>query len=127
MRRLLVMLTALPLLAGAAEHKVVALGGDITEIVYALGAQSELVARDTTSTWPAQARGLPDVGYLRQLSAEGILAAQKRSCKSFSRTRRASGHCAGQRPGAALPGAGAGCPERRSRDNAPGPGRYQRH
>lgn len=75
MRRLLVMLTALPLLAGAAEHKVVALGGDITEIVYALGAQSELVARDTTSTWPAQARGLPDVGYLRQLSAEGILAA----------------------------------------------------
>ena len=39
MRRLLVMLTALPLLAGAAEHKVVALGGDITEIVYALGAQ----------------------------------------------------------------------------------------
>lgn len=75
MKRLFALLTALPLLAGAAEHQVVALGGDVTEIVYALGAQDELVARDTTSTWPPQALKLPDVGYLRQLNAEGILAA----------------------------------------------------
>ena len=71
MKRLFALLTALPLLAGAAEHQVVALGGDVTEIVYALGAQDELVARDTTSTWPPQALKLPDVGYLRQLNAEG--------------------------------------------------------
>lgn len=74
MKRLLALLTTLPLLAGAAEHKIVTLGGDVTEIVYALGAQHELVARDTTSTWPAGAQKLPDVGYLRQLSAEGVLS-----------------------------------------------------
>ncbi|EMH4160879.1 hemin ABC transporter substrate-binding protein [Pluralibacter gergoviae] len=74
MKRLLILLTTLPLLASAAQHKVVALGGDVTEIVYALGAQDALVARDSTSTWPAAALKLPDVGYLRQLNAEGILA-----------------------------------------------------
>lgn len=51
-----------------------ALGGDVTEIVYALDAQSSLVARDSTSQWPEAATALPDVGYLRQLNAEGILA-----------------------------------------------------
>ena len=40
----------------------------------ALGAQPSLVARDSTSQWPAAATALPDVGYLRQLNAEGILA-----------------------------------------------------
>lgn len=75
MKRLLILLSALPLLANAAQHKVVTLGGDVTEIAYALGAQSDLVARDSTSTWPSAALKLPDVGYLRQLNAEGILAA----------------------------------------------------
>lgn len=42
--------------------------------MYALGAQSSLVARDSTSQWPPEATALPDVGYLRQLNAEGILA-----------------------------------------------------
>lgn len=32
------------------------------------------MARDSTSTWPQQAQALPDVGYLRQLNAEGILS-----------------------------------------------------
>ena len=73
MKRLLILLAALPLLANAAE-RVITLGGDVTEIVYALDAQSSLVARDSTSTWPAPARALPDVGYLRQLNAEGILS-----------------------------------------------------
>jgi iron complex transport system substrate-binding protein len=31
------------------------------------------VARDSTSQWPVAATALPDVGYLRQLNAEGIL------------------------------------------------------
>jgi iron complex transport system substrate-binding protein len=42
--------------------------------LYALGAQSSLVARDSTSQWPQAATALPDVGYLRQLNAEGILS-----------------------------------------------------
>lgn len=75
MKKLLALIVALPLTALAAtQEKIVALGGDVTEIVYALGAQSSLVARDTTSQWPPQAATLPDVGYLRQLNAEGILA-----------------------------------------------------
>jgi ABC-type hemin transport system substrate-binding protein len=56
--------------AGENRH----LGGDVTEIVYALGAASSLVARDSTSQWPQAANALPDVGYLRQLNAEGILS-----------------------------------------------------
>lgn len=54
--------------------RVVSLGGDITGIVYSLGAGDSLVGVDSTSTWPAQAQQLPNVGYVRQLSSEGILA-----------------------------------------------------
>jgi ABC-type hemin transport system substrate-binding protein len=40
------LLSALPLVAfAAAQEKIVTLGGDVTEIVYALGADSSLVAR----------------------------------------------------------------------------------
>ena len=60
--------------APAATQRVVALGGDITETVYALGAGSVLVGVDSTSQWPQQAHQLPDVGYVRQLNAEGVLA-----------------------------------------------------
>ncbi|WP_249357099.1 ABC transporter substrate-binding protein, partial [Citrobacter sp. wls827] len=75
MKKLLVLIALLPIAALAAdEERVVALGGDVTEIVYALDAQSSLVARDSTSQWPQEATQLPDVGYLRQLNAEGILA-----------------------------------------------------
>jgi iron complex transport system substrate-binding protein len=66
---------ALPGLAGAATPgRVVSLGGDITETVYALDAQSSLVGVDSTSEWPAAAHALPDVGYVRQLAAEGVLS-----------------------------------------------------
>lgn len=53
---------------------IVAIGGSVTEIVYALGQQDRLVARDTTSLFPQEAQDLPDVGYMRQLSAEGVLS-----------------------------------------------------
>jgi len=57
-----------------AEGKLVAIGGSVTEIVYALGEEDRLVARDTTSTWPEAAKELPDIGYMRQLSPEGVLS-----------------------------------------------------
>jgi iron complex transport system substrate-binding protein len=60
--------------AFAATPHVVALGGDVTETIYLLGAQQDLVGVDSTSQWPDAARKLPDVGYVRQLNAEGILA-----------------------------------------------------
>jgi iron complex transport system substrate-binding protein len=58
----------------AAQDRVLSLGGSVTEIVYALGQGHRLVARDTTSSFPEAANALPDVGYVRALSAEGVLS-----------------------------------------------------
>lgn len=65
--------------AADAEEKIdstrlISIGGDLTEIIYALGEENHLIARDTTSLFPEQALKLPDVGYMRALSPEGILA-----------------------------------------------------
>ncbi|KPA22437.1 Hemin-binding periplasmic protein HmuT precursor [Shimia sp. SK013] len=60
--------------AEEAPQRVVAVGGAVTEIVYALGEEGRLVARDTTSNHPPAALDLPDVGYIRALSAEGVLS-----------------------------------------------------
>lgn len=65
-------LLATPMLYAA--EKLVSIGGDVTEIVYALGAGNEMVARDSTSLRPQAVRSLPDVGYMRQLNTEGILS-----------------------------------------------------
>ena len=66
-------LLALPAVAQA-EGRLVSLGGSVTEIVAALGAGDRLVARDSTSSWPPTVTALPDVGYIRALSPEGVLA-----------------------------------------------------
>ena len=58
----------------ADPSKIAAIGGSITEIVYALGEEKHLVARDSTSNYPKAAFDLPDVGYMRQLSPEGVLS-----------------------------------------------------
>ena len=55
-------------------ERVVSLGGGVSEIVHALGETDRLVARDTTSTYPESVVALPDVGYIRALSAEGVLS-----------------------------------------------------
>jgi iron complex transport system substrate-binding protein len=54
--------------------RLVSIGGAITEIVYALGEGGRLVARDSTSMYPEEANALPDVGYMRALSPEGVIA-----------------------------------------------------
>jgi iron complex transport system substrate-binding protein len=54
--------------------RLISIGGALTEIVYLLKANTELVGVDTTSIYPAAATRLPNVGYARSLSAEGILA-----------------------------------------------------
>jgi iron complex transport system substrate-binding protein len=56
------------------DGPIVSIGGDVTEIVYALGAGQRVVAVDITSREPKEARDLPQVGYMRQLSAEPILS-----------------------------------------------------
>ena len=54
--------------------RIVSAGGSVTEIIYALGAESRLVAVDTTSNFPSSAADLPSVGYVRALSTEGMLS-----------------------------------------------------
>ncbi|TDH39082.1 hemin ABC transporter substrate-binding protein [Pseudohoeflea suaedae] len=63
--------------SASAEDKasrIVSIGGSVTEIVYALGEEARLTARDQTSIYPEAAKALPDVGYIRQLSPEGVLS-----------------------------------------------------
>ena len=60
--------------ATAQEQRVIAVGGAITEIIYALGGEKKLVAVDTTSIYPRAALSLPKVGYMRALSSEGVLS-----------------------------------------------------
>jgi iron complex transport system substrate-binding protein len=54
--------------------RLISIGGALTEIIYLLKAEAELVGVDTTSIYPSAATRLPNVGYARSLSAEGILA-----------------------------------------------------
>ncbi|MCO5072440.1 MAG: ABC transporter substrate-binding protein [Rhizobiaceae bacterium] len=56
------------------SSRIVSIGGAITEIIFALGDGGKLVARDSTSIYPEAALELPDVGYMRQLSPEGVLS-----------------------------------------------------
>ena len=70
---------ALLLIVGCGESSqesrgVISIGGDITEIVYALGKIDQVIGRDTTSFYPESVTSLPDVGYVRQLGAEGLLS-----------------------------------------------------
>jgi iron complex transport system substrate-binding protein len=54
--------------------RIVSIGGAITEILYALGFEDRIAGVDTTSLYPAEAlREKANVGYMRQLSAEGVL------------------------------------------------------
>lgn len=54
--------------------RVVSAGGTVTEIVYALGQGHLLVGADSSSLYPEAATKLPQVGYVRTLSAEGLLS-----------------------------------------------------
>jgi iron complex transport system substrate-binding protein len=60
--------------AGETPQRIVAAGSGLTEIVHALGAGDRLVGVDSTSLFPTRASVLPQIGYLRALSAEGILS-----------------------------------------------------
>lgn len=77
MKRLLFSLLLASVSPALAEtDRIVSLGGSVTEIVAALGAADRLVARDTTSTYPESVAALPNVGYVRALSPEGVLSLQ---------------------------------------------------
>ena len=54
--------------------RIAVAGGSITEILFALDAQDKIVALDTTSNYPLQAKEFPSIGYVRNLSSEGLLS-----------------------------------------------------
>ncbi|HTN62603.1 MAG TPA: ABC transporter substrate-binding protein [Devosia sp.] len=58
----------------ADPSRLVSIGGSLTEIIYALGEEDRLVARDQTATYPPEALAIPDVGYMRALAPEGVLS-----------------------------------------------------
>lgn len=70
---IMVMMLLVSLNTFSAE-RIITLGSDITEMVYELDAQTQLIARDSTSIYPAAALSLPDIGYMQRLNIEGILS-----------------------------------------------------
>lgn len=56
-------------------RRLVCIGGTITEILYDLGAGASIVGVDSTSLYPPQAlKEKADIGYMRQVSPEGVLS-----------------------------------------------------
>jgi iron complex transport system substrate-binding protein len=68
-------LAAVPAL-GQPQRRIVALGSDVAETLFAIGAGGQIAATDDTATFPAAAARLPKLGYLRALAPEPILAAR---------------------------------------------------
>ena len=59
----------------AEPRRIVSIGGAATEILYRVGQQDRIVGVDTTSLFPPEAlKTKPNVGYLRAISAEGVLS-----------------------------------------------------
>ncbi|RED44165.1 heme/hemin ABC transporter substrate-binding protein [Aestuariispira insulae] len=56
------------------QEAIISIGGSVSEIVVALGRHDRLVAVDTTSRFPEKLTKLPQLGYMRNLAAEGILS-----------------------------------------------------
>ncbi len=78
-----------PLLAQSAgsEMRILSLGGDVTEILYALGMGEKIVAVDSTSQFPPEAlKEKKSVGYLRALSTEGVLSVNANLVVASDRT-----------------------------------------
>jgi len=64
---------ALPAFADKYE-RIASAGGDITEIIYALGVGDKVIGVDSTSGFPDEVSDKEQIGYVRGLAAEGILA-----------------------------------------------------
>lgn len=60
------------------EHtqRIVCVSKQYNEMIFALGAEKDIVAVDISSVYPEQIKKLPTVGYHRALSIEGILSAK---------------------------------------------------
>ncbi|PZA12985.1 hemin ABC transporter substrate-binding protein [Rhodopseudomonas palustris] len=58
----------------ADSSRTLSIGGAITEVLADLGLEKRIAGVDSTSVYPPEAvAGKPNVGYLRQLSSEGVI------------------------------------------------------
>ncbi|HUR66082.1 MAG TPA: ABC transporter substrate-binding protein [Chitinophagaceae bacterium] len=85
MKKILVLTTGMVVLAGCGrfgnkekeekkDMRIVCISKHLTEMMFALGQGSRIVAVDLSSTYPDSAKLLKTVGYHRALSAEGIIS-----------------------------------------------------
>lgn len=72
-RALPALLLAAPAMA-AQRGRIAVAGGGVAEMLCALGLQDRICAADSTSQHPPALRALPQLGYQRALSAEGVLS-----------------------------------------------------
>ncbi len=70
---IIVVVYCLPIYSFAAE-RIVSIGGSITEILFELELQNKIIAVDTTSLYPPSVKSMQNVGYMRALAAEPIIA-----------------------------------------------------
>tara|TARA_Y100000590_G_scaffold466809_1_gene643436 strand:+ start:444 stop:1283 length:840 start_codon:yes stop_codon:yes gene_type:complete len=56
------------------SDRLITIGGCVTESVFALGKGDNVLAVDISSTIPGEVKKLPQVGYIRAISSEGILS-----------------------------------------------------
>ncbi|WP_164549064.1 heme/hemin ABC transporter substrate-binding protein [Amphritea opalescens] len=69
-----ILLIAMPTSVYADTPRVISTDAGVTELLFALGMQEHLIAVDVTSQLPADYPKLPNIGYHRTLSAEGLLS-----------------------------------------------------
>ena len=70
----ILLLLAWPLWAGPQVPRLVSAGASITHIIQALELEANLVGVDSTSLPLLGSRDLPNIGYPRQVSSEGLLS-----------------------------------------------------
>jgi iron complex transport system substrate-binding protein len=56
--------------------RVISLSGFISELLYELGLEEQVIARDVTTSYPESMTSLPNLGHISQLNSEAILALQ---------------------------------------------------
>jgi iron complex transport system substrate-binding protein len=76
-------LIALFAVSTQAQQRIVSLNGTLSEILCALGAESQIVGVDITSNYPVALKSKTQVGHNRNISAEGVLSLQPTLVISF--------------------------------------------
>lgn len=74
MQKYIIILSSILISINAFSMRMVTVGSGITEIIYALGVESNLVGNCVSSNYPDEANELPKVGYQRMLPSEGIIS-----------------------------------------------------